>query len=152
MPRRWRMGGFYMNGYMNGAKNGLEPKMSKTPMTNKRTMSGMSHHFFSCRRNSRNSLASRNMINRLYQLPRPLQIRFLRNSLPFLARFEQEHIINEQFGPALRTKTNFVRERHLRIKLEFNRRRRPDVRVQKWQFGRDLLIALAVRQRERHAR
>jgi len=40
----------------------LEAKIKIPPNTNNITISGISHHFFSCRANSRNSLNKRHML------------------------------------------------------------------------------------------
>src|SRR6478672_11024750 len=51
-----------MNGYIKGARKGLNPKMSKAPRTSRRRIKGTSHHFFSCLRKRTNSLANCNML------------------------------------------------------------------------------------------
>src|SRR5436190_19152893 len=57
MPRTWRMAD-HMKGYISGANTEPELKMMIAPRMSSRMMSGSSHHFFSWRRNSKNSLAS----------------------------------------------------------------------------------------------
>src|SRR2546425_12685751 len=47
-----------MNGYMNGAKTELPPKRISPASINRTTTRGISHHFFSCFKNDRNSLQS----------------------------------------------------------------------------------------------
>ncbi len=47
-----------MNGYINGASTDPLVKTITADKSNNITTSGTSHHFFSCRRNSRNSLKS----------------------------------------------------------------------------------------------
>ena len=61
----------HMNGYINGARTELELKIIMAPSMSNKMMSGISHHFFSCLRKSRNSLASRNMMHD-YNKPRRL--------------------------------------------------------------------------------
>lgn len=46
-----------MNGYMNGARTELDPKIMIAARSTSRSTSGMSHHFFSRLRNTRNSLS-----------------------------------------------------------------------------------------------
>jgi hypothetical protein len=45
-----------MKGYMNGASTDPEEKMINAPSSKSTATKGMSHHFFSCLRNSKNSL------------------------------------------------------------------------------------------------
>src|SRR5215471_17931421 len=62
MPRICRSPGMdQKNGYKAQAMPELEAKIRIAPSTNKSTTRGMSHHFFSCRANSRNSFNSRHM-------------------------------------------------------------------------------------------
>jgi len=49
-------GRHHMNGYIRGASTELALKMMMAPSASRRMTSGINHHFFSCRRNSRNSL------------------------------------------------------------------------------------------------
>ncbi len=62
----------HMNGYINGARTELELKTTIAASINRRTTKGMSHHFLSCRRKSRNSLKSCNMIRVLLPAYRAL--------------------------------------------------------------------------------
>src|SRR5437867_5107383 len=57
MPRIWRMAA-YMKGYIKGASTEPELKMMIAPRTSSKMISGTSHHFFSWRRNRKNSLTS----------------------------------------------------------------------------------------------
>src|SRR5437867_3273675 len=57
MPRIWRMAA-YMKGYIKGASTEPELKMMIAPRMSSITISGTSHHFFSWRRNRKNSLTS----------------------------------------------------------------------------------------------
>jgi len=52
----------HRNGYMNGAKTDPEENTIRAPKISNTKTSGMSHHFFSCRKNSRNSLQSCHML------------------------------------------------------------------------------------------
>ena len=51
-----------MKGYMNGAKTELPLKRISPASINRRTTRGISHHFFSCFKNDRNSLQSCHML------------------------------------------------------------------------------------------
>jgi hypothetical protein len=51
----------YMNGYMKGASAELPLKRIKSVRNNRTIISGINHHFFSCRKNIRVSLQSRHI-------------------------------------------------------------------------------------------
>ena len=55
----------YRKGYMKGAKTDPEENTINAPMANKMMTSGISHHFFSCLRNSQNSLHNCHMTSDL---------------------------------------------------------------------------------------
>src|SRR5690242_16887116 len=55
------MGECHINGYMNGARTELPLKTITAARSRRITTRGISHHFFSCLRNDRNSLQSCHM-------------------------------------------------------------------------------------------
>jgi hypothetical protein len=55
-----------MNGYMKGASTEPEENTISAPSASRMTTSGISHHFFSCFKKSRNSLSNRHMSRLLY--------------------------------------------------------------------------------------
>jgi hypothetical protein len=57
--------GDHMKGYISGAKTDPEEKTIKAPSASKITTKGISHHFFSCFKNNRNSLPSCHMTRAL---------------------------------------------------------------------------------------
>ena len=67
-----------MKGYMNGARTELELNRIKAAISSSTSTSGMSHHFFSSRRKTRNSLHRRHMRHGLYpagaRMAKPLAV------------------------------------------------------------------------------
>src|SRR5260370_28505818 len=62
MPRILRSAGMHQkSGYSAQAMPELAVKIKIAPTSNRTTMTGTSHHFFSCRENFRNSLSSDHM-------------------------------------------------------------------------------------------
>jgi hypothetical protein len=55
----------HMKGYNRGAKTDPDEKTINAPKASRITTKGISHHFFSCFKNNRNSLPSCHMLNAL---------------------------------------------------------------------------------------